>query len=109
MTLEETIGGGRMSGMDELLDEAIAKAKETGDSQLVEWLRMARGGKSAARWYAIKLHDLEAENTKLRRMVRVYRACHDHINACRGCDELPECDALRRLRELGREVGIEVD
>lgn len=54
-----------MSGMDELLDEAIAKAKEAGDSQLVEWLRMARGSKSAARWYTAKLRDLEAENAKL--------------------------------------------
>lgn len=53
-------------------------------------------------------HELLSENAKLRNMVRVYRACHDHINACRGCEELPECDALRRLRELGREVGIEV-
>lgn len=60
-----------------LLDEAIAKAKECGDWQLVEWLRMARGGESAARWYSDKLRDahrierkLMDENAKLRELVR---------------------------------------
>ena len=51
---------------DELLDEAIAKAKEAEDWRLVEWLRMARGGESAARWYARRLRELEAENARLR-------------------------------------------
>lgn len=60
-----------------LLDDAIAKAKEAKDWQLVEWLRMARGGESAARWYSDKLRDahrierkLMNENAKLRELVR---------------------------------------
>ena len=52
--------------------------------------------------------DLSAQNEKLRKQVRVYRACHDHINACRGCAELPQgCDALDMMRTLGSELGIE--
>ena len=50
---------------------------------------------------------LKRENEKLRELVRVYRACHDHTNACRGCAELPECDALEKMRTIGRKVGIE--
>ena len=56
-----------------LLDDAITKAKEAEDWQLVEWLRMARGGESAAKWYTAKLGEarldmskLMTENTKLR-------------------------------------------
>ena len=52
---------------------------------------------------------LAAENAKLRRLVRTYRACHDHVDACRGCSELPDCEALEKMRSIGREVGIEVD
>ena len=44
-------------GRETLLDDAIAKAKEAEDWQLVEWLRMARGGESAARWYSKKLRE----------------------------------------------------
>lgn len=51
---------------ESLLDEAIAKAKKAEDWQLVEWLRMARGGQSAVRWYTEKLRELEEENTRLR-------------------------------------------
>ena len=51
---------------------------------------------------------LEEENIKLRNMVYVYRACHERINACCGCKELPDCDALKRLKKLGCELGIEV-
>lgn len=60
-----------------MLDDAIAKAKEAEDWQLVEWLRMARGGESAARWYTTKLREasraerkLLDENAKLRELVR---------------------------------------
>ena len=62
---------------ESLLDEAIIKAKECEDWQLVEWLRMARGGESAARWYSDKLREahrterkLLDENAKLRELVR---------------------------------------
>ena len=62
--------------MESLLDEAIVKAKEAEDWQLVEWLRMARGGESAARWYTAKLSEarldisnLMTENAKLREQV----------------------------------------
>ena len=48
-----------------LLDEAIAKAKEAEDWQLVEWLRMARGGESAARWYTAKLGEARLDISKL--------------------------------------------
>lgn len=74
-----------------------------------EMYDIIRGYEESERDYHERNIELEDENAKLRRMVYVYRACHDRINACRGCEELPECDALRRLRELGREVEIEVD
>lgn len=51
---------------EELLDKAITEAKEAKDWQLVEWLRLARGGASAARWYTQKFDKLKAENDKLR-------------------------------------------
>ena len=54
---------------ESLLDEAIVKAKEAEDWQLVEWLRMARGGESAARWYTEKLRETQAENAKLREQI----------------------------------------
>lgn len=101
------------------IDEAIEHAKEVARTcddgqcaadhiQLAEWLRQARGADKAARWYTEEIQELRRENASLRYMVYVYKACHDRIDACRGCEELPECDALRQLRELGREVGIEV-
>jgi CRISPR/Cas system-associated protein Cas10 (large subunit of type III CRISPR-Cas system) len=55
-----------------------------------------------------EIERLKAENTELRRLVRTYRACHDHVDACRGCSELPDCEALEKMRSIGREVGIEV-
>lgn len=61
---------------DTILDDAIARAKESEDWQLAEWLRMARGAESAARWYTDKLRDahrverkLLSENAKLRKLV----------------------------------------
>lgn len=104
-----------------LLDEAIAKAKECGDWQLVEWLRMARGGESAARWYSDKLRDahrierkLMDKNAKLRELVRTFY----HCTTSGECDECPIngggpvhlmpdtiCDTIHdRMRELGVEV-----
>ena len=92
-----------------LLDEAITKAKECEDWQLVEWLRMARGGESAARWYSEKLREahrterklldenaklvmklnaehivrqnVERENAKLRELVRDMLACINNVSA----------------------------
>ena len=97
-----------------LLDEAIAKAKECGDWQLVEWLRMARGGESAARWYSDKLRDahrierkLMAENAKLRELVRDMQ----HAIACLvvlGDDYAGEHeDELCALDDRMREVGVD--
>ena len=89
---------------ESLLDEAIAKAKEDEDWQLVEWLRMARGGESAARWYTAKLGEarldisnLMTENAKLREL-----ACEIYEDQCDECDRW-------RYRDRMRELGIEVD
>lgn len=94
---------------ESLLDDAIAKAKETEDWQLVEWLRMARGGESAARWYTEKLQEAQAENDRLRELVR------DYVNApCTTCDcwddnfrcwnyDGADCGLVARARELGVE------
>lgn len=65
---------------DELLDEAIEKAKAAEDWQLVEWLRTARGSDSAARWYTQKLDKLKAENEQLRELVRDMFSCINHAN-----------------------------
>ena len=94
---------------ESLLDEAIAKAKECEDWQLVEWLRMARGGESAARWYSDKLQDahrierkLMDENAKLRELVE------DMAAEIRGLGvdfkRVGWCDYADRMRELGVEV-----
>ena len=110
-----------------LLDEAIAKAKEAGDWQLVEWLRMARGGESAARWYTAKLGEarldmskLMTENAKLRELVRdmygfiertdeecgdvTFSDCFDYCIHCTtddGCCKNGECWYEQHMRELG--------
>lgn len=108
-----------------LLDDAIAKAKETEDWQLVEWLRMARGGKSAVKWYTERLRELEDENARLRsclsddaenaRMImgendRLRELVRDwHALATGGADSLTDwnheqADLERRMRELGVEA-----
>lgn len=94
-----------------LLDEAIVKAKEAEDWQLVEWLRMARGGESAARWYTAKLSEarldisnLMTENAKLRELARfIMHQCNDGNPRCDECISWNdgECVALLRMRELG--------
>lgn len=90
-----------------LLDEAIVKAKEAEDWQLVEWLRQARGSESAARWYTEKLRDanrtirkLLDENAKLRELVDELYPLADY-----GAMDASELD---RAHDLMRELGIEV-
>ena len=113
-----------------LLDEAIIKAKECEDWQLVEWLRMARGGESAARWYSDKLREahrterkLLDENAKMRELVAdmwgfiegtdedcgdvTFSSCFDyckHDTADDGCSKTGDCWYEQRMRELGVEV-----
>lgn len=111
-----------------LLDEAIVKAKEAEDWQLVEWLRMARSGENAAKWYTEKLRELEDENARLRscmsddsenaRMIigenaklrelaklAVHSACfgcpHNDKKAWRSCEG---CSIYEKATELGIEV-----
>lgn len=108
---------------ESLLDEAITKAKEAEDWQLVEWLRMARGGESAARWYTGKFSELQAENDKLvmklnaEHLVRQNVECEnaklrelveDMAAEIRGLGvdfgRVGWCDYADRIRELGVEV-----
>lgn len=113
-----------------LLDDAIAKAKECGDCQLVEWLRMARGGESAARWYSDKLRDahrierkLMAENAKLRE--ENGRLEQEMMTRCGECEAMLDCDECLRadasqkerkrldyenakLKELVRDMAAEI-
>lgn len=86
-----------------LLDEAIVKAKEAEDWQLVEWLRMARGGESAARWYTEKLREAEAENAKLRELVK------DMVLNIGGCALHGNPLRLREFGSRAKELGIEVE
>ena len=115
-----------------LLDDAIAKAKEAEDWQLVEWLRMARGGESAARWYSDKLREahrterklldenaklreqgerlfdktleLGTENAKLRELVR--DMWHEGMCECGSLGKCATCiyEYPTRMRKLGVEV-----
>ena len=96
---------------ESLLDDAITKAKEAEDWQLVEWLRMARGGESAARWYSDKLREahrterkLLDENDKLRELVR--DMWHEGMCECGSRGKCASCeyDYPTRMRELGIEV-----
>jgi len=114
---------------ESLLDEAITKAKEAGDWQLVEWLRMARGGESAARWYSDKLREehrterkLLDENAKLRELAErawktAERLCQAFDGPCRDdgvtiakpCpmgERDEECVYGQLQREL-RELGVD--
>ena len=97
---------------ESLLDDAITKAKEAEDWQLVEWLRMARGGESAARWYSDKLREahrterkLLDENAKLRELVR--DMWHEGMCECGSRGKCASCeyDYPTRMRDLGIEVG----
>ena len=49
---------------------------------------------------------LELENYELRELVRAYSACHEHTDACRGCVEYPDCDALGIMRTLEPKLHI---
>lgn len=96
-----------------MLDEAIEHAKEVArtcdDSQcaadhlqLAEWLRQARGADKASRWYMSKIHELEAENTKLKNLVRNLHTCN---GSCLRCIELMgKCEYEEQLGELG--IGV---
>lgn len=99
-----------MSSRESLLDEAIAKAKEAEDWQLVEWLRTARGSESAARWYTERLRDtnrtirkLLDENAKLRELVRIMHSelvsCEDNGYVCGG----------HKFDDRVRELGVKVE
>ena len=79
-----------------LLDDAIAKAKEAEDWQLVGWLRMARGEEAAARWYTEKLLEawraerkLMNENAKLRDELDL---CLKHVKKCEECEAMFNCE-----------------
>ena len=92
-----------------LLDDAIAKAKEAEDWQLVGWLRMARGEEAAARWYTEKLLEawraerkLMNENAKLRdeldlclKQVKKCEECEAMFN-CEDCEAMLDCDECLR-------------
>ena len=52
---------------------------------------------------------LELENNQLRKLVRAYGACHEHTDACRGCVEYPDCDALRIIRSLEPKLHIWIE
>lgn len=112
-----------------LLDEAIAKAKEAEDWQLVEWLRVARGGESTAKWYTEKLRELQNENARLRsclsddaenaRMIIGENAKLRELaklavrSACFGCPHNDKkawrsCEGCN-LYEYSTELGIEVE
>lgn len=96
---------------DTILDDAIIKAKEAEDWQLVEWLRMARGSESAARWYSDKLREahrverkLLNENAKLRNQLHDQQDTAQH-NFVRNAREYKRvCDENDRLRELVRDM-----
>ena len=82
-----------------VLDDAIAKAKADEDLQLVEWLRMARGAESAARWYSDKLREshratrkLLDENAKLHAELTDLR-----LESCPSCGIKVENEELREL------------
>ena len=113
-----------------LLDEAIIKAKECEDWQLVEWLRMARGGEAAARWYTEKLLEawraerkLMNENAKLRE--ENGRLEQEMMTRCGECEAMLDCDECLRadasqkerkrldyenakLKELVRDMAAEI-
>lgn len=88
---------------ESLLDEAIAKAKECGDWQLAEWLRMARGGESAARWYSEKLREAHrAERKLLDENAKLRELCASLYEF--AMSEYPDGTELNfadRMRELG--------
>ena len=96
-----------------MLDEAIEHAKEVARTcnddqcaadhiQLADWLRQARGADKAARWYMSKIQELEAENEKLKNLVRDLHACN---GSCLRCLELMgKCEYEEQLGELG--IGV---
>lgn len=92
-----------------LLDDAMRKAKEAEDWQLVGWLRMARGEEAAARWYTEKLLEawraerkLMNENAKLRDELDFclkYAPNCDECAAMLDCDECLRADASQKERK----------
>ena len=100
------------------LDEAIEHAKDVArtcpdsrcaadHARLAEWLRRARGAAKAARWYTSRIRELEAENAKLRELVRYarneLRKAEDEL----GRDLMNSATVLLGVRM--RKLGIEVE
>ena len=104
---------GKKLSRDELLDEAIVKAKEAEDWQLAEWLRIARGSYKGDRWFTQKIDRLEAENEQLRKLLvgafkdmgawQMVIASSDQWGYGKGC-----LDILCKLRDAMRELGMDV-
>lgn len=105
---------GKKLSRDELLDEAIVKAKEAEDWQLAEWLRAARGSDDACRWFTAKINDLKTENEQLRKLLigafkdmdawQSVIASSDQWGYGNGC-----LDVLCKLRDAMRELGMDVE
>lgn len=92
---------------DELLDEAIVKAKEAEDWQLAEWLRAARGSDESARWFTTKINDLKTENERLQKELNRWRVEQVHAygnweDANKYAAELEKQNA--KLRELTEDI-----
>lgn len=95
-----------------MLDEAIEHAKEVArtcnDSQcaaehmqLAEWLRQARGADKASRWYMSKIHELEAENARLREIVEDW---YPHMLKRVGPTALFQWGYIKTMVELGMDI-----
>lgn len=110
------------------LDKAIEHAKwcaensegecSEGHRQLAEWLRAARGCEESGRWFTARIHDLKAENERLRELVRmnwfialserealrIHRVDPDGGAYITALDETID-EARATMQELGIEVG----
>ena len=95
-----------------MLDEAIEHAKEVARTcnddqcaadhiQLAEWLRQAMGADKAARWYMSKIHELEAENEKLRRLIEDW---YPHMLKRVGPTALAQWGHIETMVELGMDT-----
>ena len=102
---------------DTMLDEAIAKAKEAKNWQMVGWLRTARGANASARYYTEKNECLKAKNAKLQELVQKMMRFFEDGDWCDICECAKECDALEQYEEdclmrgvfhdRMRELGVE--
>ena len=100
-----------MSMISGLIDELNKSADEWNASNMFELARMCREAADTILELRDDLQRANAENAKLRELVRLMVRRHTPISPCKNipCGECPVKDECDQEDALMRELGVEVD